>query len=70
MDRNQINRRLRQLRAAAERNIRRLIPLREIAAPIHSEIENLIECRKLLVLSGENEMRVRLHHPADALLPR
>src|SRR5271166_6545439 len=69
MNRDQVDRRLPQLRTAAEGNVRRCIRLREVAAPVHSEIENLIKGGKLLVLGGENHVQlVGLYRPSDALL--
>src|ERR1019366_2169922 len=71
MNRDQIDRRLSQLRAAAEWNVCRLIRLRKVSAPVHSEVENLIDGGKLLTLGRENHVQlVRLHRPADALLLR
>src|ERR1017187_933705 len=69
MNRDQIDRRLSQLRAATKWNVRRLIRLCEVAAPVHPEVENLIEGGKLLVLGGENHVQlVGLHRPSNALL--
>ena len=68
MNRGKIHRRLTQRRTSAQRNILCLITLRKVSAPIHSKIDDLVERRKRLVLSGEDKMCIRLHHPTNILL--
>src|SRR5262249_31431038 len=67
MSGDQVDSRLVEVRASAELDVFTGGAFGKVGAAIHAVENRCIECGERLVLRGESEVRIRLHHPADVL---